>query len=182
MERGYLAGLLLVLAVFTGMTHGFRSLEQWSSMHIRHVVVMAKSECRGHSMKQGVAQRDTQLSPQSPENAQLLAQLDLPSELPSDMTQAIAGKEIAGLSCARAKAMQEAERARRDMLRAQRELMQLRVQPVSVKVSLPPDFAQQVQESTAAAMKVARQQMQLSLQIQKNRLHAAIGQASSDQQ
>lgn len=167
MERGYLAGLLLVLAVFTGMSHGIRSLERWSSKHFGHIAVMAKSGCRAHSAKQGIAKLDMQRSPRYAEEAQLLAELNLPSNMPSNSAQATAAAH-AGMACARARAMQEAERARRDMLRAQRDLMQMRIEPMTVKVNLPPDFAQQIQQSTQAAMQLANKQVRI--QIEKNRL------------
>ncbi len=169
MERGYLAGLLLVLAVFTGMSHGFRSLEQWSSKHIGRVAMMAMNGCRTHSAKRGVAKLEMQLSPRCAEQARLLAELNLPSIIQSNATE-IARERIDGMSCARARAMQEAERARRDMLRAQRDLMQIRVEPMSVKVDLPPDFEQRIQQSTQAAMQLAKQQVQL--QIDANRMNA----------
>ena len=181
MERGYLAGLLLVLAVFTGMSHGIRSLEQWSLKHVRHVSLMARSECRARSTKQSIANLDMRPTPGDAEGPQLLAELNLPPNLQSNAVQAAAAEDIAGLSCARARAMQQAARARRDMLRAQHDLMQMRMEPLAIKVNLPPDFAEQVQKSTAAAMDLARQQMQVSLQIERNRIRAVTRQAASEQ-
>ena len=176
MERGYLVALLSILAVFTGVTHGLRSFEQWSERHLKRSETIATSQCHASSAAKAIAKLKTQLRPHYAEEAQLLAELNLPARVQSERVV----PSIESSMCERARAMQEAERARREMLRTQRDAlrMQMRIQPI--QVNLPPDFERQVQESTAAAMRLAQQQIRA--QIQANRARAITSQQTDSQQ
>jgi hypothetical protein len=159
MERGYLVALLSILAVFTGLSHGLRSFEQWSAKHLKHTETMATSQCHASTAAKAVAKLKTHLRPHYAEEAQLLAELNLPARVQSE----IVIPSIGSASCARARAMQETERARRDMLRAQRDMMQMRIEPLSLQVNLPPDFERQIQQRTEAAMRLAEQQIKMQI-------------------
>src|SRR5271165_1577359 len=159
MERGYLVALLSILTVFTGLSHGLRSLEQWSAKHLGHTKTMAAAPCHPSSAAKAVAKLKTHFHPHYAEEAQLLAELNLPERLQSE----IVNPQVEGASCARARAMQEAERVRREMLRAQRDMMEMRIEPLALQVNLKPDFERQIQQSTETAMRLAQQHIKVQI-------------------
>ena len=177
MERGYLVALLSILAVFTGASHGFRSLEQWSAQHLRQFGAMAQQKCHSSASARALAEMST-LSHSGAEEAQLLAELNLPSRAAFD-TAEIARQAADNARCARLRAIQEADRARRDMQRAQHDMMQVRIDPLSLQVNLPPNFEEQIQQSTAMAARLAHQQ--IKVRILENQLNVMAGQSHAAQ-
>ena len=162
MERGYLIAALAIIATFTGFSRGFQSLEQWSFVHLRHIGVIARTEC--HARPQTMARVKTQLRPNYAEEAELLAELNVPiAEARATIDEQVAGQDAAAARCARATAMQQMERARRDMLRMQRDMAKFSVagpmEPISVQVSLPPNFEKNVQQLTARQLQFAADQL-----------------------
>lgn len=158
MERGYLVALLSIVAIFTGVSHGFRSFEQWSAQHLRQMAVLRHSECSVGSAARTAEKLKAHLSPHYAGEAQLLAELNLPARMQS----MIAEQNLDGARCARIRAMQETEIARHEWQRAQREI-KIQVDPLALQVNLPADFQKQIQQSTAAAAQMANQQMKLRI-------------------
>ena len=164
MERGYLIAALAIITTFTGFSRGFRCVEQCALLHIRHSGALAKAECRAHSAAQAVARLKTHLRPRYAEQAQLLAELNSPAaEAQSAMAEELATQNAGAARCARARAMQEVDRARPDMLRMQQDMGQMRIEPLSLQITLPPDFERQVQQSAEIATRIAAHQVRLQI-------------------
>jgi hypothetical protein len=163
MERGYLVAVLAIVATFAGLSRGLRSIEQWSVLHVHHVGAYAKAECPTSAAKRVIAKVQTRLRPHYAEEAQLLAEMNVPvppvPPVPPDVAEQVALDSSRISMCARARAMQQAARVRADMLRMQRDMERsardVRVEPLSLKVQLPADFEQQIQRSTALATRIA---------------------------
>jgi hypothetical protein len=172
MERGYLIAVLAILATFTGLSRGFHAAEQWSLIHVRHVGALAKSECHSNAATRAIAKVQTRLRPHYAEEAQLLAEMNvpvppMPAVSPNVPDEELASQQVAISSCARARALQQAERARHDMLRMQHDIermsRQMRVEPIAVHVRFPADFEQRIQQRTQVAARIAADQIKLQL-------------------
>jgi len=168
MERSYLIAALAIIATFTGFSRGFRSLEQCALLHFRHAEALARTECHAGAATRAMAKIRTRLRPQDAEDSQLLAEMEVPAaEAQSSIAQQMAIQGAESARCARARAMQEAERARRDVLRMQRDMaqvsQQVRIDPLSLHIDLPADLERQIRQSTALATRMAA--MQVKLQI-----------------
>lgn len=163
MERGYLVALLSIVAVFTGTSHGFRSLEQWSARHLRQFGVVAQQKCHSNTSARALAEMSALPHAHFAEEAQLLAELNLPTRAQAATVEEMARQAVDSARCTRVRAMQEADRARRDMQRARRDMVQVRVDPLSLQVNLPPDFEEQIQQSTTVAARLAEQQIKVRI-------------------
>ena len=170
MERGYVVAALAMVLTFTGLSRGFRSVEQWSVLHVHHIGAFAKAECPANAARRAIAKVQTRLRPHYAEEAQLLAEMNVPvSNVEARMAEEMAAQEVVISRCARQRAMQEAERARRDALRMQRDMERtsrdIRIQPLSLNVQLPADFEQQIQRSTALAARIAADQVKVHVHV-----------------
>ena len=168
MERGYLVAVLAIIATFTGLSRGFHAAEQWSVIHIQRFGAMAKSECHANAATRAIAKVQSRLRPHYAQESQLLAEMNVPvPPVPPDMTEDLATPSVAASSCARARIMQEAQHAQRQMLRMQREMertsRQMRIEPMAIHVQFPPDFQQRIQAQTEAAVRLAREQVKVQL-------------------
>ena len=161
MERRYLVAALAIVATFAVVSRGFRGLQEISFMHPRHLGpvtsalamakagTMAKLECKAHSKAHTI---QTHLRPRYPEEAQLLAEMNVPiAAIDLTIAEQMARQDEAIRHCARARAIQEAERARRDAISIQNRMNQASsyLNPISVKFAK--DFERQVQEKAARA-------------------------------
>ncbi len=163
MERGYLVAVLAIVATFTAFSHGFRSVEQWSLVHIRHFSGggVARSECPAKQAARAMAKIRTHLRPRYAEEAQLLAEMNVPipevnvvsipiPEMPSDVFEDVAGRDAAAAQCARERAMRDAERTRREMVRMQREIQRAteaaQTQAMAIRIHVPENLDQQIQQ------------------------------------
>ena len=159
MERGYLVAVLAIIATFTGLSHGLRSLDHWWLIRVQRTnQVATRPECHASTAARALAKINAHLRPHYAEEAQLLAEMNMPViDVPSD-----AGENNI-TRCARARAMAEAEHARRDMLQMQRDMgraaQQLQMTPLSLQISLPPDFEKQIAQSSAIAARIAATQV-----------------------
>jgi len=156
MERGYLVAVLAIIAVFTGLSRGFRSVQNMSAVQVRHFAGFLASRCDSSSAARAAAKLQTHLRPRVAEEAQLLAEMNVPvAGGQSTIAEQMGRQDAAVARCARARALQDAERARRDAWRMQRDMRRAsdheRIQPLSLEY-LPPDFGQRIQERTAAAV------------------------------
>lgn len=170
MERGYLVAVLAIVATFAGLSRGLRSLEQWSVLHVHHVGAYAKAECPASAAKRVIAKVQTRLRPHYAEEAQLLAEMNVPvPPVPPDVAEEVAADSSRISMCARARAMQQAARVRADMLRMQRDMERsarvVRIEPLSLNVHLPADFDQQIQRSTALATRIATDRVKVHVHV-----------------
>lgn len=150
MDRRYLAATLAIVATFAVFSRGLRNGE------------LKTLACRGYS---AVMQRfadsprmigkvRVHLRPSQPEEAQMLAEMNLP--MVRDQAQAaalIARQNAEAARCAREQALREAAQARREAERVRREAMRMRqdiaaaaisVRPVVIKVSPPDGIPRQI--------------------------------------
>src|ERR1035438_5650479 len=80
MERRYLVAALAIIATFAVFSRGFRTLEHVSLSYGQHVGATAKSKCDGDvsAASRFMGKVRTHLRPGYPEEAQLLAEMNLP--------------------------------------------------------------------------------------------------------
>jgi hypothetical protein len=167
MERGYLVAVLAIVATFTGLSHSYRSLDQWWMAHVQHHSAVAKAQCPAAAAARALARIDARLRPHFAEQRQLLAELNVPSpEVPGVAFEDLSRQE-ATARCARLRAMQDIEHARHDMLRMQRDMARagenLRMNPVSLQINLPADFEKQIEQSTKMAARIATSQIKVQV-------------------
>ena len=153
MERRYLVAALAIIATFAGLSRGFQSLQHLAAKHAWHLSEIARLKGDA-AAEQALAKVRTHLRPGYPEEAQLLAEMNVPmAELQADMTRRMVKQNLAAAQCAREFGLQQAERARHDALRMREELMRskmnLRVSPMSFEIKLPDKMDNQIATSLA---------------------------------
>jgi len=170
MERGYVVAALAMVLTFTGLSRGFHSVEQWSVLHVRHIGAFAKAECPATAARRAIAKVQTRLRPHYAEEAQLLAEMNVPMpDISAKVAEDMAAREVVVSRCARQRAIQEAARARQDALRMQRDMQRsaqdVRIEPLSLNIQLPPDLEQQIERSTALATRIAADQVKVHVHV-----------------
>jgi hypothetical protein len=183
MERGYLVAVLAVVATFTGLSHSFRSLDQWWVAHIHNNNAAAKAQCPAAAAARALARIEAHVRPHAEAQQQLLAELNPPTPgVPAAIYEDLSGQESA-VRCARERAMQDADRARRDMARMQREIeratQNVRVDPLSLQINLPADLEKQIEESTKMAERMATARVRV--QILTNQRNIAVKSETPEQ-
>src|ERR1035437_633153 len=80
MERRYLVAALAIIATFAVFSRGFRTLERVSLSYGQHVGADAKAKCNADvsAASRFMGKVRTHLRPGYPEEAQLLAEMNLP--------------------------------------------------------------------------------------------------------
>ncbi len=141
MERKYLVACVAIIATFATFSSGFRSLQKLSSQHGQYCPTVARwfAELKSH------------LHPADAEEAQLLAEMNLPPlpEQAEVSAHAIAQSRAEGQR-ARETAIREAERARRDAIRMHEDIARearVSVAPVVVDLRGLDDLDQRIQIS-----------------------------------
>jgi hypothetical protein len=125
MERRYLVAALAIIATFAVFSHGFRTLEHVSLLYGHHAGAKCNSDVSAVSRFIGKVR--THLRPGYPEEAQLLAEMNLPiARAQAKVAEEVARQNMAAAQCARATALREAQRARREAERARREATRMR--------------------------------------------------------
>jgi hypothetical protein len=161
MERRYLVAALAIIATFAVFSRGFRSLEQMSLLHAEHLSAVARAESAvaraesdARTAAQTLAKIRTHLRPAYPEEAQLLAEMNVPLPPMPPMPEIVTAPAPPVAPCARALALHEAERARREAKRMsaemEREASRVSVDPISLRINMPEDFEQKMQQRTEA--------------------------------
>ena len=129
MERRYLVAALAIIATFAVFSHGFRTLEHVSLLYGQHVGADLKAKCNADASAASrfMGKVRTHLRPGYPEEAQMLAEMNLPIAMAqAKVAEEMARQNMAAARCARETALREAQRARREAERAQREAMRMR--------------------------------------------------------
>jgi hypothetical protein len=181
MERRYLVAALAMIAAFAATSHGFRALQQMSVIHVRHSGAMAHSMHEPSCAARALAKIRTHLRPRYPEEAQLLAEMNVPltgldtmagqiagqitQQVTEQVTEQIAQQNTA--QCARAQAMRDTDRARRDAMRMQQSMADL--SPMSLKTNLPTDLDQRINAALASSMAANH----VKLQVLADKLRAS---------
>ena len=139
MERRYLILTLALVATFAGLGRGLRSLEHYSRQSGTHLGINAGAQCpfQSPAIKNWTAKVRSRLHPANPEEAQMLAEMDLPFTAMQARVAQQAAEQAA--RCARETAQGQAERAQRQAEHAQQQAM--RIQQKLAHIPADPDFA-----------------------------------------
>jgi hypothetical protein len=135
MERRYLVATLAIIATFAVFSRGFQSLQQISQRRVQHGQAVTGSQCdRVPSIvSHWIAKFKSELHPSYPEEAELMAEMNLPIAA----AQARVAEQAAKQSQAAADiAVREAERARRDAARMQEQMTRAQKNMVLAPVAL----------------------------------------------
>jgi len=179
MERRYLVAALAMIVAFAATSHGFRALQQMSVVHVRHSGAMAHSIHEPNCATRALAKIRTHLRPRYPEEAQLLAEMNVPlagldtmaarvagqitQQVTEQVTEQIAQQNIA--QCAREQAMRDADRARRDATRMQQNMThaaeQASLSPMALEMNLPSDLDQRINAALASRMAASNVKLQV---------------------
>jgi hypothetical protein len=184
MERRYLVATLAIIATFAATSHGFRALQHMSLTRHQQFwsmvrsAAMAKARCEASATTHAMAKLRTHLRPRSPEEAQLLAEINVPLTGAESTIAAQMARQNAEIArCARAQAMQQAARAHREAMRMQQEITrateQVGVAPTSIELNLPSDLDPRTQaqlQAKLAAMTAQLAANHVKLQIAANKL------------
>jgi hypothetical protein len=142
MERRYLVAALAIIATFAVFSHGFRTLEHVSLLYGHHAAADLTAKCNSEASAASrfIGKVRTHLRPGYPEEAQLLAEMNLPIAMAqAKVAEEVARQNIAAAQCARATALREAQRARREAERAQREAIRIRDKMAHTNASAMPN-------------------------------------------
>jgi hypothetical protein len=129
MERRYLVAALAIIATFAVFSHGFRTLEHVSLLYGQHAGADLRAKCNADASAASrfMGKVRTHLRPGYPEEAQMLAEMNLPIAMAqAKVAEEVARQNMAAARCARETALREAQRARREAERPQREAMRMR--------------------------------------------------------
>lgn len=164
MERIYLVATLAIIVTFAGFSRGFQSLQRISQQHGQ---VMSGPRCSAlpsivsrvlAKVKNGLHQTD-------PEEAQLLAELNLPiAAMQAKAAEQAAKQAQAAAETARETATREAARARRDAERMREQMARVAVPPVSIDLHGLDGLDQRVLIRTAAiAQRIAARSVRMQM-------------------
>ena len=171
MERRYLIATLALIATFAVFSRGLRSLEAYSKTTSHQAGMKMGAQCPTEfsAFSRWLAKARTHLRPAYPEEAQLLAEMNLPfANMQARAAEQIAQQNLAAARCARETAMREAERAQREAQKIQqkmaREQASLQMDPISYPFTMPPALQQRIEVKTSAvAAKVAARAVKVQM-------------------
>jgi len=166
MERRYLVAALAMIVAFAATSHGFRALQQMSVIHVRHSGAMAHSIHEPNCATRALAKIRTHLRPRYPEEAQLLAEMNVPlANIETTIEEQMARQNSAVAQCATAQAMRDADRARRDAMRMQQNMThaaeQASLSPMALEMNLPSDLDQRINAALASRMAASNVKLQV---------------------
>ena len=167
MERRYLVATLAIVATFAVFSRGLQSLQKFSLQHGKHGQVMIGQQCdrMPSIVSRWIARVKGELHPAYPEEAQLLAEMNLPI---ARAQAKIAEQAVKQSQAAAELAMRDAERARRDAMRMKEQMARsertIAVTPVTIDMSGLDNLDVRVQAKAAmlaerAAARSVRMQM-----------------------
>ena len=162
MERRYMVATLAIIVTFATFSSGFRSLQQLSQQRGQHCTTLSR----------WVAAVKSHLHPAYPEEAQLLAEMNLPPvAAQTRVAEPAMEQSQAAAQCARESAIREADRARRDARRMREEIARetrVSVAPVVVDLRGLDGLDQRIQIKTAnIARRIALQNAKVQIATAK---------------
>jgi hypothetical protein len=178
MERRYLVATLAIIATFAVFSHGLRTLERVSLSYGQHLEANAQAKCNADASAASrwiVGKVRSHLRPGYAEEAQLLAEMDLPIVMAqAKAAEQVAKQNMAAAQCARATALREAERAQRQAMRMREKMAHASVKasamPIAWEVNTAIDVNQRIQARTAAfAERIAAQSVRLQMAAERAR-------------
>ncbi len=178
MERRYLVAALAIVATFAVTSHGFRVLQRVALAHEHGSWSAGTSKlakCESPAAARVMSKLSTHLRPRYPEEAQLLAEMNVPiADMDAKIAEQMAQQAESVSQCARARAMQEAARARRDALHSQRDAMRAvresSLSPISLDMNIPLDLDQRMTAKMAAlSARLAANSARLEIATEKLR-------------
>ncbi len=183
MERRYLVATLAVIATFAVFSNGLRTVEPALLSYSQNAGANLKAKCNADTsaLSHFMSKVRTYLSPDYPDEAQLMADMNLPIAMAqAKAAEEVARQNIAAAQCARDTALRQAELGRREADRAQRQASRMRDRmahnsAIQIKwgANMAADIDRQLRAQTAAIAKriaaqsarMAAEQMQVSLRI-----------------
>jgi predicted membrane-bound mannosyltransferase len=170
MERRYLVATLAMVVTFAVFSQGFRTLERVSLLYGKNAASDLRAKCNSDASRL-MGKIRTRLHPGNAEEAQLLAEMNLPIAMAQvQAAEQIARRNEAAAECARATALREAQRARREAERSLRQAQKMRDKVARSNSSAMPiaweaaDIDRRVRAQTAAiAQRVAAQTVSLQM-------------------
>lgn len=171
MERRYLVAALAIVATFAVFSRGLRALEHFSLSYEQHVGMNSQAKCNsgGSAASRMMAKVKTHLRPGYAEEAQLLAEMNLPIVMAqAKVAQQFAQQNVAAAQCARATALRQAERAQREAMRMREKMARTRTAPPAMPIAwgmnTADDVNARIQERAAAiAEQVAAQNVRIQM-------------------
>ena len=137
MERRYLVAALAIIATFVGVSHGLRLLQCLAVKHYAHQSTIARLKVHSDFASRTAAKIRTHLRPGYPEEAQLLAEMNVPiASLEGRMARQLTERNIAAAQCAQATALRQAERARQDAMRMRDKMLRAYPNAMPAPISL----------------------------------------------
>lgn len=122
MDRRYLVAALAIIATFTGLNHGFQTLQRIAFDRGDNSEAIAAARCWASSAAQSVAKLRAHFRHDySPEQAQMVAEMNL-RDMQMNIAERMAQQDAS--RCAHEKMMRQAERVRREALRKKQESTQ----------------------------------------------------------
>ncbi len=156
MERRYLVAALGIVATFATFSSGFQSLQHISLLRGQHPSALSR----------WAAKVRTHLRPAYPEEAQLLAEMNLPMATHARLAEQALQQSQTATRCARETAIREAERARRDATRMRQQIAGRNISPAPIALDLKAldNLDQRMQVNVAAlAQRVTAANMRLQI-------------------
>src|SRR5271165_6355499 len=167
MERIYLVAALAITVTFAGFSRGFQTLQRISQQHGQ---AMSGPQCGAlpSIVSRVLARLRNDLHQTDPEEAQLLAELNLPlAAMQAKVAEQAAKQSQAAAEMARETAMREAERARHDAMKMREEMAReknMAVAPISIDLHGLDGLDQRIQIKTAAlAQRLAARNMRMQM-------------------
>jgi hypothetical protein len=177
MERRYLVAALAIIATFAVFSHGLRTLERVSLSYGQRLEANAQAKCNADASAAArwIGKVRSHLRPGYAEEAQLLAEMDLPIVMAqAKAAEQVAKQNMAAAQCARATALREAERAQRQAMKMREKMAHTSVKasavPIAWEVNTAIDVNQRIQARTAAfAERLAAQSVKLQMAAERAR-------------
>ncbi len=174
MERRYLVAALAIIATFAVFSHGLRTLEHVSVMYGQRGEANLHAKCNAadSAMSRFADKVRTHLRPSYPEEAQMLAEMDLPIAMAQAKVVEQVARQNMAAQCARAQALREAHRAQREATRMRERMARTNGSgmPIAWEANMAADVNQRVQAKTAAlAERIAAQTMRMQMAAEQMR-------------
>jgi len=174
MERVYLVATLAVVVTFAGFSRGFQSLQEFSLQRGQPGQAVTGPQCGAvpSIVSRWIARMRNEFHPTDPEEAQLLAELNLPlAAMQAKVAEQAAKQSQAAAEIARETALREAERARHDAARMREEMAHAKIMaiaPVSIDLRGLDGLDRRIQIKTAAiAERMAARSMRMQMAAMK---------------